>query len=141
MELSEDNIPEKVSYDYAIIRLIPDLERGECINLGVILYCASRRFLALNTNIDEQRISSFAPELDLLTIQRQLQHLTEISKGKQGGGPLGQLSPSERFHWLVAPRSTIIQTSSVHSGLCSDPQATLNRLFAKLVRTRSVSTS
>ncbi len=121
------------SYDYAIIRIVPFVERGECINVGVILFCRTRRFLGILTHLDQQRLSAFAPQLDIVALQRQLEHLVQLCNGQGESSPLGQLSPSERFHWLVAPRSTIIQVSPVHSGFSSDPHATLHHLLKTLV--------
>ncbi|MDQ6659422.1 MAG: DUF3037 domain-containing protein [Chloroflexota bacterium] len=122
------------SYDYAIIRLVPSVERGECLNVGVILFCPTRRFLGALVYLDQQRLSLFAPQLDFAAVQEQLEHLVQICHGKAESDPIGRLSQSERFHWLVAPRSTIIQTSPVHTGLCSDPEITLQQLLEKLVR-------
>ena len=126
-------MPTQHSYDYAIIRVVPYVERGECINVGVILFCRTRRFLGMLTHLDQQRLSILAPQLELSAVQQQLEHLENVCYGQKGCGPLAGLSPSERFHWLVSPRSTIIQTSPVHCGLCYDPQAALHHLFRKLV--------
>ncbi len=120
-------------YDYAIIRIVPCVERGEYINVGVILYCPTRRFLGALTHLDKQRLSAFAPQLDFPAVQQQLEHLLQICSGKSESSPVGKLSPSERFHWLVSPRSTVIQTSPVHSGICSDPKTALQDLLKKLV--------
>jgi hypothetical protein len=124
------------SYDYAIIRVVPRVERGECINVGVILFCRTRRFLAARVELQTERLLALAPDLDLLQLRLELDHLVRVcnSEGTQkDAGPIGQLSQSERFHWLVAPRSTIIQSSPVHSGLCTDPATTLEHLLRKLV--------
>jgi len=126
-------VPATSSYDYAIIRLVPCVERGESINVGIILYCSTRRFLGALAQLDEVRVHSFAPSLDFAFIQQHLDYLLKVCHGKEEGGPIGQLSQSERFHWLVSPRSTIIQTSPVHVGLCSDPTAALQQLLKKLV--------
>ncbi len=126
-------MPATNSYDYAIIRIVPYVERGECINAGVILFCRTRRFLGTLLQVDQQRLSAFAPQLDLPAIQQQLEHLQQVCYGKEGSGPIGQLPQSERFHWLVAPRSTIIQPSPVHSGMCSDPEGALQDLLKKFV--------
>jgi hypothetical protein len=126
-------MPEQSSYDYAIVRVMPHVERGECINVGVILFCRTQGFLGTLTLLDAPRLLAFAPDLDLETVQRQLDMITLTSKGAREVGRIGQMSLSERFHWLVSPRSTIIQTSPVHCGLCVDPAMALNRLFEKLV--------
>lgn len=121
------------SYDYAVIRIVPGVERGECINVGVILYCPTRRFLGALTHLDKERLRALAPQLDISTVEQQLGHLVQVSNGEEKSGPLGKLTQSERFHWLVSPRSTIIQISPVHSGVCTDPEAALQDLLKKLV--------
>ena len=126
-------MPATSSYDYAIIRVVPRVERGECINIGVILFCRTQRFLDLLIHLDQQRVSTFAPTLDLSQIEQQIEALMRICRGGYGSGPIGQLSQAERFHWLVSPRSTIIQTSPVHCGTCTDPASTLQSLLQKLV--------
>ncbi|GCE05240.1 DUF3037 domain-containing protein [Dictyobacter aurantiacus] len=126
-------MPAISSYDYAIIRLVPDVERGECINVGVILFCRTRRFMEARIHLDEARVRAFAPTLDLEAVRTQLDHLLLVCSGNEGSGPIGQFSQSERFHWLVSPRSTIIQISPVHSGLCQQPENALSHLLKKLV--------
>ena len=126
-------MPEQSSYDYAIIRVMPHIERGECMNVGVILFCRTQSFLGALTHLDEQRLLALAPDLDLEMVQRQLDMLVQTCKGASETGKIGQMSLSERFHWLVSPRSTIIQTSPVHCGISTDPQMALMHLFQKLV--------
>lgn len=121
------------SYDYAIIRIVPYVERGECLNAGIILFCPTRRFLGARIHLDQQRLSAFAPHLDFPALQQELEHIVQICDGKEESGPIGQLSPSERFHWLVSPRSTVIQTSPVHTGIGSNPESALQHLLEKLV--------
>jgi hypothetical protein len=121
------------SYDYALIRVVPSVERGECINVGVILFCRTRNFLDALIHLDPQRLSALAPQLDLDEVRRHLEEIPRICKGGKEAGSLGQLSQSERFHWLVSPRSTIIQPSPVHSGLSDDPQAALQHLLKTMV--------
>ncbi|HEY5003346.1 MAG TPA: DUF3037 domain-containing protein [Ktedonobacteraceae bacterium] len=121
------------SYDYAIIRVVPYVERGECINIGIILFCRTRRFLGALLHLDQQRLGVLAPQLDFSAVQQQLEHLLQVCYGKEESGPIGLLPQSERFHWLVAPRSTIVQTSPTHSGTCNDPESTLQDLLKKLV--------
>ena len=121
------------SYDYAAIRVVPCVERGECLNVGVILYCSTRRFLGALLHLDQERLRALDPRLDFPALQEQLEHLVQVCNGEAKNSPLGQLTQSERFHWLVAPRSTIIQTSAVHSGMCSDPAQVLHELLKKLV--------
>ena len=126
-------MPAHSSYDYAVIRLVPSVERGECINVGVILFCRTRRFLGTLFQLDPQRVLALAPDIDLAAVREHLDTFTLISAGDRAGGQLSQLSQSERFHWLVAPRSIIIQVSPVHSGLCNDPQAALQHLLKTMV--------
>lgn len=121
------------SYDYALIRVAPSVERGECINVGVILFCRTGDFLDCSMHLDAQRLAAFAPQLDLDELRIHLDEIARICKGGKDAGSLGQLSPSERFHWLVSPRSTIIQPSPVHSGLCNDPRETLHHLLKTMV--------
>ncbi|HLZ60799.1 MAG TPA: DUF3037 domain-containing protein [Ktedonosporobacter sp.] len=121
------------SYDYALIRVLSSVERGECINVGVILFCRTRRFLGAYTHIDAARLQAFAPSLDLDFLKRHIEIIPLICKGGKEGGPIGLLTQPERFHWLVSPRSTIIQCSPVHSGICSDPEAVLQHLFKTMV--------
>ena len=121
------------SYDYAVVRVVPRVERGEFLNVGIILFCRTRRFLHTHIALDTQRLSIFAPSLDVEEVQYHLDLLVRVSTGGKDAGPIGELSQSERFHWLVSPRSTIIQTSPMHSGLCADPEKTLQALLEKLV--------
>lgn len=126
-------MPATSSYDYAVIRVVPCVERGEFINVGVILFCRTRRFLGAALHLDPNRIQTLAPHLDLTLLQRHLETIELICQGNAEAGPIAQLSHSERFHWLVSPRSAIIQTSPVHSGLCADPAAALADLLKKFV--------
>ncbi len=121
------------SFDYAVVRVVPRVERGEFLNVGVILFCRPRRFLHTRIALDVQRLSAFAPSLDIDEVNYHLDLLVRVSTGGKDAGLIGELSQSERFHWLVAPRSTIIQTSPMHSGLCADPQEMLDALMEKMV--------
>lgn len=121
------------SYDYAIVRVVPRVERGECMNIGVILFCRTRRFLGMLIQVNELRLQAFAPELDQTALNQQLDHLQRVCQGTADSGPLGCMSQSERFHWLVSPRSTIVQFSPVHCGLCSDPEGALKILLKEFV--------
>lgn len=121
------------SYDYALIRVVPNVERGERLNVGVLLFCRTRRFLGARIHLDEARILALAPDLDLAAVQQQLDNIARICEGGPDAGFLGQMSQSERFHWLVSPRSTIVQTSRVHSGLSSDPADALDHLLKTMV--------
>jgi len=121
------------SYDYAIIRIVPCAERGEFINAGVILHCTERAFLKSVVHVDESRLLALWPGLDLDLIRQHLGAFPKICAGDSDAGPIARLSHKERFHWLVAPRSTTIQVSPVHSGMSDSPQATLDELFRRLV--------
>lgn len=120
-------MPAPALYEYAYIRVVPRVERGEFCTVGVILFCRTRRFLGVR--LDWTRLHHLAPTLDPEEVQ---EHLALFPRICAGEGPIGQLGQAEAFHWLVAPHSTVIQTSPVHAGLCSDPQATLERLLQGL---------
>ncbi|MEF7616195.1 DUF3037 domain-containing protein [Aquincola sp. MAHUQ-54] len=122
------------TYDYAIVRVVPRVERGEFINAGVILSCASRRFLQARIELDEARALALDPALDLPSIRATLAAIPLICEGGKAAGALGQLPLRERFHWLVAPRSASIQTSQVHTGRCDDLEAALTHLLERMVR-------
>ena len=120
-------------FQYAIVRVVPRVERGECMNVGVVFFCRPRRYLAARMALDEPRLAAFAPDLDAAEVRSHLDAMTRIAAGDADAGPLARLDQSERFHWLVAPSSTVIQTSPVHTGLCEDPDVTLTRLMERLV--------
>ena len=124
-------------YDYAIVRVVPRVERQEFINVGVIVACQSQDFLEARIELDEQRLLALAPDIDLDAVRTNLGVIPLICLGGADAGPIGRLSQRERFHWLVAPRSTMIQTSAVHLGRGTDPRAALESLLEKLVRPRS----
>lgn len=124
---------ERSSYDYAVIRVVPRVERGEFINVGVILFCRTRNFLGVRTHMDNARLLALASDLDLALVHSQLEMFTLTCAGTTEVGNIGLMSLSERFHWLVSPRSTIIQTSPVHCGLTCDPEATLQHLLQRMV--------
>lgn len=124
-------MPGSTTYDYAIIRVVPHIDRGEFINTGVVLFCRTKRFLAARIELDEERLRALAPDLDLEVVRDQLELIPRICAGE---GPVGRLGLAEAFHWITAPHSTIIQTSPVHSGFCDDPAATLDQLVARLVQ-------
>lgn len=124
----------KATFDYAIIRVVPSVERGESLNVGVIVFCSEARFLDAKIELDSERLKAFAPNLDIKTVEEHLQTMPRVCAGGKSAGSIGQMTQRERFHWLVAPRSTIIQTSPGHCGLCNDPAVVLEQLFEKLVR-------
>lgn len=125
------------SYDYAIIRVVPRVEREEFVNAGVIVSCPALEYLAARIELDEARLLALDPTVDLESVRENLASIPAICAGGNGSGPIGRLTPRERFHWLVAPRSTIIQTSSVHTGRSDEPSLVLERLLQKMVRPRT----
>jgi hypothetical protein len=120
-------------FQYAALRIVPRVERGEAVNAGVVLFCRPLRFLGARTQLDEALLTALAPDCDPEAIAAQLHTIELIAAGDPNGGPIAVLPASERFHWLVAPASTIVQPGAVHTGLTSDPNAELGRLFARLV--------
>jgi Protein of unknown function (DUF3037) len=122
------------TYDYAIIRVVPKVEREEFVNVGVIVSCPAREFIEARIELDESRLIAIDPTLDVATIRAHLASIPTVCVGGEQAGPIGQLSQRERFRWLVAPRSTIIQTSPVHTGCCRDLTAMLERLLDTMVR-------
>jgi len=125
--------PEPDQFAYAILRVVPRVERGEQLNAGVVLFCRRRRFLGARVELDARRLAALAPDLDPAQVRGHLEALARIAAGDPAGGPVAALEPSERFGWLVAPSSTIVQPSPVHTGLCDDPRTMLDRLFDELV--------
>ena len=126
-------MPAPSSFDYAVIRVVPRVDREEFLNAGVIVFAITQEFLGARVKVDEQRLRALWPDLDIALVREHLDAYPRICEGRSDAGPIAQLSQRERFHWLVSPRSTMIQVSAVHSGLCSDPAATLERLFQQLV--------
>jgi len=120
-------------FQYAIVQVVPRVERGECFNAGVVLLCRPRRFLGSRTFLDERRLRALAPDVDPDLVRAHLAAIDRIAAGDAAAGPIARMTKAERFHWLVAPSSTIIQPSDVHTGLCEDPAAELDHLFALLV--------
>ena len=121
-------------YDYAVLRVVPRVDREEFVNVGVIVSCPAKDFLEARIELNEQRLSAMDSTLDIESIRSHLLTIPAICAGGAQAGPIGQLSQRERFHWLVAPRSTIIQTSPVHTGYCKDPSEVLERLLNSMVR-------
>ncbi|MEK7214344.1 MAG: DUF3037 domain-containing protein [Chloroflexota bacterium] len=126
-------MPDRCSFDYALIRVVPHVEREEFINVGVIVFCRVLRYLGIRVNPDDGRLPVLAPDAAPPEVRAHLAVFTRIAEGDAAGGPIALLPIAERFHWLVSPRSTVLQTSPVHSGLTSDPARELERLFARMV--------
>jgi hypothetical protein len=122
------------AFDYALVQVVPSVERGELLNVGAILFAPARRFLDARIELDEARLIALWPAVDMDDVRAHLAVIPLVCRGGPEAGPIGQLPLSERFHWLVAPRSTIIQTSAVHAGLCDDPARELDRLVELMVR-------
>ncbi|HEX9961994.1 MAG TPA: DUF3037 domain-containing protein [Pyrinomonadaceae bacterium] len=120
-------------FDYAVIRLVPRVEREEFFNVGVIVSCPAQKFLEARIRLSEEKLKAFAPALDAETIQNYLEIIPKICAGDEAAGVIGRLAPRERFYWLTAQRSTIVQTSPVHTGFCTDAGEMLERLFDKMV--------
>ena len=120
-------------FSYAIVRVVPDVERGESLNAGVILHCPARRFLAARVGLDQDRLRAIAPEAGAAQIEAWLEALVVTAEGRDLEGPLADLSQSERFGLLTAPSSTVIQASPVHTGITRSPEEELDRLFRRLV--------
>jgi hypothetical protein len=120
-------------FEYAVIRFVPMVEREEFLNIGVIVLCAKEKFLQLRFELDEARLKVICPQVDLNELKEQLQSFERICKGGSEGGTIGKLSLAERFRWLTATRSTVVQTSKVHPGLCTDASEMLDRLYRQLV--------
>jgi hypothetical protein len=120
-------------FSYAIYRVVPRVDRGERVNVGVVVFCRPLQFLAARTAVDEARLAALWPEPDTAAVAAHLAAIERIAAGDPAGGPIAALDTTARFHWLVAPSSTIIQPSQVHTGLCGEPADQLERLFASLV--------
>ena len=121
-------------YQYAIVRVVPRVERGEFLNAGIVLLCRSRAYIGAAVALDVTRLAALAPEADVAAIRAHLAAIERVAAGHPAGGPIARLSIAERFHWLVAPASTVIQASPVHAGLTDDPAAELERLLDAFVR-------
>jgi hypothetical protein len=120
-------------FSYAVFRLVPRIERGECLNVGVVVFCRPLEFLGARTALEEPRALALWPDLDVDRVRQHLHALERVAAGDADAGPIAALDLTARFHWLTAPSSTIIQPSEVHTGLTDDPHDRLNRLFETLV--------
>jgi hypothetical protein len=127
-------VPEPSTYDYAVIRVVPRVEREEFVNVGVIVSCPQRGFLDCRIELDEARLRALWPEVDVDLVRHHLASIPVICRGGEEAGPIGKLPPRERFRWLIAARSTIIQASPAHTGRCTDPPALMEHLLATMVR-------
>lgn len=121
-------------YEYAVIRVVPRVEREEFLNAGIVLYCASQKYLKIHFDVNVNKLHNLCDKIDIEEVNKHLLAFEEICKGGQLAGPIGKLGIAERFRWLTATRSTIIQTSKVHPGFCNNPDETLSLLFHKLVK-------
>lgn len=121
-------------YSYAIVRTVPRVERGEFVNVGVIVHAPTKNYLKTRIELDEGILRALAPEVDVTQVRRHLEAFEAVASGAPEGGSVAALSPSERFHWLTAPRSTVIQTSPVHVGHCEEPELAVEELMAAYVR-------
>ncbi|APV50009.1 hypothetical protein BWI17_10130 [Betaproteobacteria bacterium GR16-43] len=128
-------MPARCSYDYAVIRVVPRVEREEFVNVGVILSCHEQDFLQAAIEVDEARLRALDPAIDMALVRSHLEAIPRVCAGGDAAGPIGKLSPRERFRWLTAPRSTILQVSPAHTGRSEDPAKALEHLVATMVRT------
>jgi DUF3037 family protein len=126
-------LPPDTPFAYCVLRVVPDVERAEFVNAGVVLFARQAGFLEARTRLDPGRLDAFSPGCDAAPIARHLAALELVAAGDPSGGPIAQLEPSERFNWLAAPSSTVVQPSPVHTGVTDDPAAKLAALFARLV--------
>ncbi|MDF2457071.1 MAG: hypothetical protein K0R51_3064 [Cytophagaceae bacterium] len=124
---------EKDLFEYAVIRVVPRVEREEFINVGVILYCAKQNFLSAKIKLDDERLKAFCVEIDIEGLRNNLNALVQISNGSSESGPIGKLDAASRFRWLTATRSTVVQASKVHPGFCIQAKETLEKLYIELV--------
>ncbi|WP_116246711.1 DUF3037 domain-containing protein [Nocardiopsis sp. FIRDI 009] len=125
---------DRAVFEYALVRVVPRLERGECVNAGVVVYCQERAFLAARTALDERRLLAVDPGVDVAGVRRALESFEVMCAGGARAGAVGRERPGQRFRWLTAPRSTIVQTGPIHGGLTEDPAAEVERLLDRLVR-------
>ncbi len=126
-------MPMQNSFDYAVIRIVPLVEREEFFNAGVILFCPQQKFLDARIYLDRKKLEALAPALNPDEVQQRLDGICKVCAGDHTAGPIAQLPQRARFHWLIAPRSTWVQTSSAHSGICEEPEPVLDRLFREQI--------
>jgi hypothetical protein len=121
-------MPAAASFDYALLRVVPRVERQEFINAGIVVYCPEKRYLAARIRLDAARLMALWPDADPALVQQHLDAVERICAGDESAGPIARLSQRERFHWLTSPRSTIVQPSPVHTGICDATEGVLDRL-------------
>lgn len=126
-------MPEKHLYEYAVIRIVPLVEREEFINVGIVLFCKKAKYIAVRFQLLEEKLRVFCKETDIEQVRQNLESFEKIAMGKAGGGPIAEMDLASRFRWLTAVRSSVIQTSRPHAGLCDDLDVTVTRLFEELV--------
>lgn len=126
------------SFDYCIFRVVPRVERQEFVNVGVLVHCPEKKFLQAKMHVDAARLRALWPELDIELVQRHVDGLLRICNGDADAGPIAKMPQKERFHWLTSPRSTIFQPSPVHTGVCADTGAVVERLFDQFVAVQSI---
>lgn len=126
-------MPERRLFEYAVIRIVPRPEREEFVNVGVVLYCAAKKFLGMRAHLSEAKLQAIDPNISMEEVKNHLLAFEEICCGKNPDSPIARLDNASRFRWLTATRSTVMQTSKVHPGLCEDPQETLDNLLVQLV--------
>ena len=125
--------PSRSPFSYAVLRIVPDIEREEFLNAGLVLFCRSRRFLRARTSLYAERLRALRPSADLEALRAQLALIEKIAAGEVPSGPLANMSQSERFHWLTTPRSTAVQPGPIHGGMADDLDVTFEHLYATLV--------
>jgi hypothetical protein len=126
-------VPELSSFDYAMLRVVPRVEREEFVNAGVVVFCLERQFLDARVVVDEPRLRALWPQIDVEQVRRHLNAFRSVALGDPAAGPIARLSLRERFHWLVSPRSTIIQVSPVHTGICDEPEKVVEHLMKRIL--------
>lgn len=126
-------MPEKHLFEYAVIRVVPRVEREEFLNIGVVLYCRDKKFLQMRCKLDETRLQALCCDVDVDELKAHMSAFEKICQGSPDGGPIAKLDPASRFRWLTASRSTVVQASKVHPGLCDDPEVKLEKLYQQLV--------
>ena len=134
-------MPAQSSFDYAVLRVVPRVECEEFINAGVVVFCLEQQYLEARVHVDEQRLKALWPQIDVDLVRQHLEAFRSVALGDPNAGPIARLSKRERFHWLVAPRSTMIQVSPVHTGICDDPSAVIEQLMRRVASAPESSSS